>query len=172
MQRGSIEHEQIIYESSNRRMKQLMDWLSNSHCTQDTGMLTYLFLSNGTQANGDYSCPVQRCFEEFTSHQLDLRRPTGYTNLTLKSEQSARVMLGYLLSGAYYLESSKPIHLFYFQPLLFSCYDPYGVAARASYSGDLLLSVKETKKRQKSNMSPPASPNHSTQTKKRTRRTH
>ena len=31
MQRGSIEHEQIIYESSNRRMKQLMDWLSNSH---------------------------------------------------------------------------------------------------------------------------------------------
>ena len=31
MQGGSIEHEQIIYESSNRRMKQLMDWLSNSH---------------------------------------------------------------------------------------------------------------------------------------------
>ena len=31
MQRGSIEHEQIINESSNRRMKQLMDWLSNSH---------------------------------------------------------------------------------------------------------------------------------------------
>ena len=30
MQRGSIEHEEIIYESSNRRMKQLMDWLSNS----------------------------------------------------------------------------------------------------------------------------------------------
>ena len=30
MQRGSIEHEQIIYESSNRRMKQLMDWLSSS----------------------------------------------------------------------------------------------------------------------------------------------
>ena len=32
MQRGSIEHEQIIYGSSNRRMKQLMDWPSNSHC--------------------------------------------------------------------------------------------------------------------------------------------
>ena len=31
LQRGSIEHEQIIYERSNRRMKQLMDWLSNSH---------------------------------------------------------------------------------------------------------------------------------------------
>ena len=26
-----IEHEQIINISSNRRMKQLMDWLSNSH---------------------------------------------------------------------------------------------------------------------------------------------
>ena len=42
MQRGSIEHEQIIYESSNRRMKQLVDWLLNSHSTPDTGMLTYL----------------------------------------------------------------------------------------------------------------------------------
>ena len=30
MQRGSIEHEQIIYVSSNRRMKQLMDWLGLS----------------------------------------------------------------------------------------------------------------------------------------------
>ena len=40
MQRCSIEHEQIIYESSNRRMKQLMDWLSNPHWTPDTGMLT------------------------------------------------------------------------------------------------------------------------------------
>ena len=31
VQRGSIEHEQIIYESSNRRMKQPVDWLSNPH---------------------------------------------------------------------------------------------------------------------------------------------
>ena len=29
MQRGSIEHEHTIYESSNRHMKQLMDWLSS-----------------------------------------------------------------------------------------------------------------------------------------------
>ena len=41
MQRGSIEHEQIIYESSNSRMKQLMDWLSNSHWTPDTGMTLF-----------------------------------------------------------------------------------------------------------------------------------
>ena len=31
MQRGSIEHETNYYVSSNRRMKQLMDWLSNPH---------------------------------------------------------------------------------------------------------------------------------------------
>ena len=69
-------------------------------------------------------------FEEFTSHQLDLRRPTVHANLALKSEQSAHVTLGHLSSGAYYLESSKPAHLLYFQPLLFSCCVPYGVAAR------------------------------------------
>ena len=42
-------------------------------------MLTYL-LSNGTQANGDHSCPVQCCFKDFTSHQLDLSRPTVQAN--------------------------------------------------------------------------------------------
>ena len=31
MQRGSIEHEQIMYVSSNRCMEQLVDWLSNRH---------------------------------------------------------------------------------------------------------------------------------------------
>ena len=113
---SNTEHEQIINISSNHRMKQLMDWLSNSHWTPDTGMLTYLFLSNGTQANRDHSCSVQHCFEEFTSHQLDLRRPTVHANLALKSEQNARVMPGHLSSSAYYLESSKPTHLLYFQP--------------------------------------------------------
>ena len=76
MQRGSIEHEQIIYESSNRRMKQLMDWLSNSHLNPRHRNADLPPLSNGTKANVDHSCPVQRSFEEFTSHQLDLRRPT------------------------------------------------------------------------------------------------
>ena len=52
-------------------------------------MLTYLFLSNGTQANGDHSGPVQRCFEELTSHQLDLRRAMVHANLALKSERNA-----------------------------------------------------------------------------------
>ena len=57
-------------------------------------MLTYLLLSNGTQLNGDHSCPLQRCFEKFTSHQLDLRRPTVHANLALKSERSTHVMPG------------------------------------------------------------------------------
>ena len=114
----------IINISSNRHMKQLMDWLSNPHWTSDTGMLTYLFLSNGTQVNGDHSCPVWRRFEEFTSHQLDLRRPTVHANLALKSERSECVTPGHLSSDAYYLESRKPTHLLYFQPLLFSCCDP------------------------------------------------
>ena len=104
--------------------------------TPDTGMLTYLPLSNGTKATGDHSCPVQRCFEEFTSHQLDLRRPTVHANLPPKSERSERVTPGHLSSGADNLESSKPTHLLYFQPLLFSCCDPNGVAAHPSYSGD------------------------------------
>ena len=94
IQRGLIEHEQIIYISSNRRTKQLIDWLSKPHWTPYTGMMTYLLLSNGTQADGDHSCPVQRCFEEFTSHQLDLRRPTVHANLALKSERSALVTSG------------------------------------------------------------------------------
>ena len=129
-------------------MKQLVDWLSNPHWAQDTGMLTYLPLSNGTQANGNHSCPVQRCFEEFTSHQLDLRRPTVHANLALKSERSAHVTPGHLSSGAYYLEYSKPTHLLYFQPLLFSCCDPYGMAAPASYSGDPFAARQRVWKRQ------------------------
>ena len=109
MQRGSIEYETNNYVSSNRCMKQLMDWLSNPHWTPDTGMPTYLLLSNGTQANGDHSCPVRRRFEEFTSHQLDLRRPTVHTNLALKSERSERVTLGHLSS--YMSDASSPDYL-------------------------------------------------------------
>ena len=111
-------------------------------------MLTYLLLSNCTQVNGDHSCPVQRRFEEFTSHQLDLRRPTVHAILALNSERSALVMPGHLSSGAFYLESSKPTHLLHLQPLLPSCFDPYRVAARASYSGDPFAPVKESEKRQ------------------------
>ena len=102
-------------------------------------MLTSLFLSKGTQANGDQSRPVGCRFEEFTSHQLDLRMPTVHANLALKSERSERsegVTPGHLSSGAYYVEASKPTHLLHVQPLLFSCCNPYGVAARASSLGD------------------------------------
>ena len=69
-------------------MKQLVNGLSNQHGTSDKGMLTYLPLCNGTQENGDHPCPVQRCFEDFTSHQLDLRRPTVHDNHALKAKEA------------------------------------------------------------------------------------
>ena len=56
--------------------------------TLNTGLLTYLLFSNNMQAKGDDCCPVQRCFEEFTSHQLDLSRPTEHMNPALiRSEE-------------------------------------------------------------------------------------
>ena len=66
---------------SNRRMKLLVGWLSSPHWTPDTGMLTYLLLR-------DDSCPVQRCFKEFTSHQLDLSRPTVHVNFVLIASEA------------------------------------------------------------------------------------
>ena len=138
-------------------------------------MLTYLLLSNGTQANGDHSCPVQRCFEEFTSHQLDLRRPTVHANLNLKSERSERVTPGYLSSGAYYVESRKPTHLLYFQPLLFSCCDPTEWQPAPATWVTLLLPSKECEKRQEVSkvqheLASQSEPLYADQ--KRTRRTH
>ena len=54
-------------------------------------MLTYLLLDNETQAKGNHSCPAQRCFKEFTSHQLDLSRPTEHMNTALiRSEAHIR----------------------------------------------------------------------------------
>ena len=66
----------------------------------------------------------------------------------LKSERSKRVTPGHLLSGAYNVKSSKPTHLLHFQPLLFSSCDPYGVAARASDSGDPFAARQRVWKRQ------------------------
>ena len=138
-------------------------------------MLTYLFLSIGTQANGDHTCPVRRRFEEFTSHQLDSRRPTVHANLALKSEQSECVTPGHLSSGAYYVESRKPTHLLYFQPLLFSCCDPYGRAAPPATRVTLLQPGKECEKRQEMSkvqheLASQSKPYYADQ--KQTRRTH
>ena len=71
-----------------------------------------------------------------------------HANLALKSERSERVTPGHLSSGAYRVKSRKPIHLLYFQPLLFSGCDPYGVAAAPATSVTLLLPGKECEKRQ------------------------
>ena len=118
-------------------------------------MLTY-FLSNGTQASGDHSCPGQRCFAKFTSHQLDLNRPTVHANLALKSERNARVTPVHLLSSAFYIASTKPTHLFYFQPYSSAAATPMEWQPAPATRVTLLLPSKECerdKKCQKSNMS-------------------
>ena len=142
-----------------------------SACAAETELcLTHLFLSKDTQTNGDQSCPLQLCFEEFTSHQLDLRR-TAHANLALKSERSARRTPGHLSSGAYYLESSKPTHLLYSLPLLFSYCDPAKRQPAPATWAALLLPCKECEqdwKCPKSNMNLPASPNHTMLPKRRT----
>ena len=133
-------------------------------------MVTYLALSNGTQANGDHSCPVQRCFQLFTFHQLDLRRPMVHANPALKSERSARVTPGHLSSGAYYPSNQASQHTrFTSSPYSSAAATPTEWQPAPATQVTLLLPGKECerhKKCQKSNMSPPTSPNHSTQNKK------
>ena len=138
-------------------------------------MLTYLPLNNGTQANGDHSCPVQRCLEEFTSHQLDLRRPTVHANLALKSERSEGETPGHLSSGAFNVKSSKPKHLLYFQPLLFSPATPTEWQPAPAARVTLLLLGKECEKRHEVSkaqheFASQSKPHFADQ--KRTRRTH
>ena len=138
-------------------------------------MLTYLFLSNGTQANGDHSGPVQRCFEEFTSHQLPLRMSTVHTNPTLKSERSASVTPWHLSSGARTSNPASQHTCFISSPYSSAAATPTEWQPVPATRVTLLLPDKECerdKKCLKHNMSPPASPSHSTQTNKRTRRTH
>ena len=123
-------------------------------------MLTYLPLSNGTQANEDHFCPVQRCFEEFISrqHQLDVRRPTVQANLALKSERSARVTPGHLSSCAYYLEPASQHARFNSSSNCSAAATPTEGQRAPATRVTLLLPCKECerdKKCQKHNMSPP-----------------
>ena len=110
-------------------------------------MLTYLLLCNGTKANGDHCCPVQRCFKEFTSHQLDLSRLTVHANFA-HIANGATCAVRAPSSGAYYLESSKPTHLLYSLLLLFSCCDPTEWQPAPATRVTLLLPGKECQKRQ------------------------
>ena len=73
----------LISISTNRCMKPLVDWLSNPHWTADTGILTYLriILSNGTQTNGDHSCPVKCCFKKIYLSSAALEKANGTRKL-------------------------------------------------------------------------------------------
>ena len=107
----------IINISSNHHMKKLMDWLSFSQQWHPSERRPLL--------------PSTAPFKEFTSHQLDLRRPTVHANLALKCERSEGVTPGHLSPGAYYVESSKPTNLLHFQPFFFIflvCAEWFGLA--------------------------------------------
>ena len=49
------------------------EWLTPK---PNTGMLTHLLLGDSGTRLQDTPCPGHRCFEDFTSHQLGLSRPT------------------------------------------------------------------------------------------------
>ena len=105
MQRRSIEHEQIIYVSSNRRMKQLMHWLSNSHSTPDTGILTYL-LSTMAPKRMETTLPSTALFRGIHLSSAGLEKTDG-TRKPRSLKRSERGTPGYLPLGAYYVESQK-----------------------------------------------------------------
>ena len=149
-------------------MKQLMDWLSNSHWTPDTGMLTYLFLSNGTQANRDHCCPVRRRFEEFTSHQLDFEG-RHYTQTLLLKVNEAHVWRRGTCRQVLITSNPESQHpCFTSSPYSSAAATPTEWQLAPATRVTLLLPSKECegdKKCQKPNMSSPACPNHTTQTK-------
>ena len=99
---------------------------------------------------------------------MDLRRPTVHANLALKSERSERVTPGHLSSCAYYVESASQHTCFTSSPYSSAAATPTEWQPAPATRVTLLLPGKECerdKKCQKSNMSPPASPNPSTLTK-------
>ena len=138
-------------------------------------MLTYILLCSDSQKNGYNFRPVQPCSEEFTSHQLDLSRLTVHVNSALIVSE---VHMRRRVANRQVSITSNPASQH-------TCFTPSPYSSAAATPTEwqpapatwvtLLLPGKECerdKKCQKHNMSPPASPNHSAQTKKRTRRTH
>ena len=115
-----------------------------------------------------HSCPGHRCFEKFISHQLGLRRPTlpKLCHLLTKLKQSQPTPLAII---RYFLDFSSP-HTPAFTPGIHhpaAATPPEWQLAPATRVTPLLAGkeCERDKKCQKPNMSPPASPNHSTQTK-------
>ena len=126
-------------------------------------MLTYLLLSNDTQAKGDNSFPVQCCYEEFTSRQLDLSRQMENMSPTRITSEA-------------HMQRGAPIARCQLHQIQQADTPPLLASAAATATEwqpapatrvTLLLPGKEcerNKKGQRSNMSQPASLNHSTQT--------
>ena len=138
-------------------------------------MLTYLFLSNCTEANGDHSYRVPRHFEEFTSHQLDLRRPTVHANLALKKRTKRTCDAGAPIVRCLLRNPASQHTCFTSSPNSSAAATPTEWQRAPATRVTLLQPGKECERDEKCqthNMRLPASPNHSTQSKKRMRTTH
>ena len=84
------------------------EWLT---LKPDTGMLSHLTLGdNGTRLQ-DTICPGHRCFEDLTSRQLGLSRPTPPMSATLNRAAHMNDAGSPQTSCAYHFDSRSPTHL-------------------------------------------------------------
>ena len=74
-------------------------------------MLTHLPLRDSGTRLQDTVCPGQRCFEDFTSHQLGLSRPMPPMSATLKRATNTTDAGHPQMSGAYHFDFSSSAHL-------------------------------------------------------------
>ena len=74
-------------------------------------MLTHLPLGYSCTRLQDTPCPGHRCFEDFTSPQLGLSRPTPSMRATLNRATNTNDAGSPQTSGACHFDSSQPTHL-------------------------------------------------------------
>ena len=79
--------------------------------TRQRRMLTQLPLGDSGTRLQDTLCPGHRCFEDFTSHQLGLSRPTPPMSTTLNRATNTGDAGHPQTSGAYHFGSSSSTHL-------------------------------------------------------------
>ena len=74
-------------------------------------MLTHLPLGDSATRLQDTPFPGHRCFEDFTSHQLGLSRPTPPMSATLERATNTNDAEHPQTSGAYHFNSRSSTHL-------------------------------------------------------------
>ena len=84
------------------------EWLT---LKPDTGVLTHLPLGDSGTRRPDTPCSGHRYFDEFTSRQLGLSRPTPLVSATLNWATSTNDAGSPQMSGAYQFDSRSSTHL-------------------------------------------------------------